>query len=227
MFVFFERDKPAVQRVALEVVSAQRGVRPGARGVAYGGDFGGGVLPADPGRRWFASCWPLRGQEDGLTLAEFVAIVAAVVVLADYNHFTWWAVTSYGIFLGLHLFGLSSRTWVFGVCVQGLVVLGVVAMSVLGCDTLVDAASDNGWAVYVLGNFAMHYWPTIGILLRRPPGAAAHAENQAWSATMLFLLYSSIKRPNNVYGCAVPYNGVVVGGFVAGAALSAAIADLH
>lgn len=160
-----------------------------------------------------------------LTAVEAAAILVAVAVMGDFTHFTWWAISTYVAFLGSRLCGLAQRTWVFCLCVQIIVIAGVVGMSATACDTLVDAAHDNGPVVYVVGNFAMHYWPAIGILARRPTGRPASHEAQAWSAAMLFLVYATIKRPNSVYGCPVPYDGTVVGGFVVGASAAALVSE--
>jgi hypothetical protein len=153
----------------------------------------------------------------GITIAtasEAAAIAAAVATLGNFAHFTWWAIASYAAFLVAHLAGATQKTWVYALAVQAIVIAGVIAMSLTQCNTLVDAAHDNGPAGYIAGNFAMHYWPTIGILLR------AHKPkfytNQLWCATLTFLTYAAVKKPNHVYGCPVPYNAVVLGGFFAG-----------
>ena len=75
-----------------------------------------------------------------------------------------------------------------------------------------------GPVLYVVGNFAVHYWPLVGISLRvsRPK----FLTNQTVCAVLVFLAYCALKRPESVYGCPVPYNVVVVSGFAAGTAVS-------
>ena len=153
----------------------------------------------------------------GITIAtasEAAAIAAAVATLGNFAHFTWWAIASYAAFLVAHLAGATQKTWVYALAVQAIVIAGVIAMSFIRCDTLVHAAKDNGPAVYIVGNFAMHYWPTIGIIARATK-PTAHL-NQCILAITLFFVYVGIQRPNSVYGCPVPYNAVVVGGAAAG-----------
>ena len=152
------------------------------------------------------------------TAAEFCGILVAVVLRADFTHFTWWSIASYLVFLGAWLAGRGRWLWVFAATFQILVVLGVAGMSLVGCDLIRDAAAEMGPALYVLGNFAVHYWPLVGISLRtsRP----AYLTNQTLAAVLTFLWYCALKRPETVYGCPVPYNVVVVSGFVAGTSVS-------
>ena len=98
--------------------------------------------------------------------------------------------------------------------IQLLVISGVGAMSLTKCDVLQNAAEDNGAVVYVFGNFALHYWPFVGVILRATtPRAYA---NQATVAVQTFLVYCAVKKPNNVYGCPMPYNIVVASGYAGG-----------
>ncbi len=163
--------------------------------------------------------------------AETAVYAAAVALMGDFTHFTWWALALYTAFLAAssaQLVGLASGVtpyiWVTCLVVQAMVISGVVAMSATRCDTLVDAAADNGPWVYTAGNFALHYWPTVGIVARAPRRPVNHT-NQAWVATLAFLVYATVKRPNSVYGCPVPYNVVVVAGFAAGALFAATISS--
>lgn len=154
----------------------------------------------------------------GTTAVEAVVFAWAIATRSDYKHYTWWALTSYFVFLVAFAAGHSERIWVFCAGIQSAVIAGVIAMSFAQCDTLVDAAKEHGPAVYIAGNFAMHYWPTIGIIARATK-PTAHL-NQCLVALALFFAYAGLQRPNSVYGCPVPYNAVVVGGAVAGAAFT-------
>ena len=152
------------------------------------------------------------------TAVEAAFFAWAIATRGDFHHYTWWALTTYFVFLVAFVAGQSQRIWVFCAGIQSAVIAGVIAMSFIQCGTLVNAAKENGSAVYIAGNFAMHYWPTIGIVARATK-PISHI-NQCILSLTLFLAYTGIEKPNNVYGCPVPYNAVVAGGTAAGLAFT-------
>lgn len=149
--------------------------------------------------------------------------MAVVAVRGDFTHYTWWSISLYALFLASYLANLHPWTWLMVLCVQLLVIVGVWAMSLSQCGLLRDAAAEAGPLVYVAGNFLMHYWPTIGITLRSTRPRAY--KNQATFATLSFLAYCAVKRPSQVYGCDVPYNVVVLMGFIFTTSLSYVISS--
>ena len=150
-------------------------------------------------------------------------VLGAAAWMADYAHFTWWALTLYGVFLVAWALGAGRFVWVYMLVVQLLVLFGVWVMSATGCTTLTETCAETGPVVYAVGNFAMHYWPALGIVLRssRP----WRFENQCWSATATFLVYCAAARPNAVYGCPVAYNTVVAAGYAGGVITTGMIAS--
>lgn len=156
-----------------------------------------------------------------MTAVEAVVVCVVIVVRGNFEHFTWWAVTTYGVFLVGVLCGWTSSTWVGALVIQAMVIAGVVVMSSGACRMLEESLEDNGVGVYVCGNFFLHYWPSLGILLRS--GRPVHGGTQCGAAVFVFLLYASLWQPNHVYGCPISYNAVVVGGALCGVIVSGVI----
>lgn len=145
---------------------------------------------------------------------------------ADTTHFTWWGIALYMAFLASVVAGGHRYTWFYTIVVQAVVILGVVAMSLAGCSVLTDTAHDMGEIMYIAGNFALHYWPTLGTVLRRPQKNPVRPGLQGAAAALTFLVYCTAKRPNAVYGCIAPYPVVVIAGYSAAIAVPA-IASSH
>tara|TARA_B100000795_G_scaffold106929_1_gene78956 strand:- start:375 stop:884 length:510 start_codon:yes stop_codon:yes gene_type:complete len=156
-----------------------------------------------------------------MTAVEAIVVCAVIAVIGNFEHFTWWAVTTYGVFLGAALTGWTAATWVAALVIQAMVITGVVVMSTGQCSMLGEALAHNGVGVYIAGNFFLHYWPSIGILLRSGP--PSHPGTQCGAAVFVFLLYASLWQPNHVYGCPISYNAVVVGGVLCGVIVSGLI----
>ena len=152
--------------------------------------------------------------ETGLTTLEAIVVFAVVATIGNFRHYTWWAVTAYGGFLVAAAAGRRAETWVLAFVIQAMVISGVAVMSLLQCHMLQDAADVNGPAVYLVGNFFLHYWPCIGTLLRA--GKPVCEETQGSLALLLFLVYTALWHPNAVYGCAVSYNAVILGATTSG-----------
>ena len=100
------------------------------------------------------------------TAIEAIVITFFVLTDLDYSHYTWWAVTTYDLFLLSYLVDASKLLWGFSFLCSLWLVLGVLFMSATGCGMLKHAAEDNGPFVYVVGNFFIHYWPMVGIVVR-------------------------------------------------------------
>ena len=144
------------------------------------------------------------------TVAEIAVWAVAFAVSADFAHFTWWGLAVYAAFLVAHAAGASHRVVLLALLVQLVVIVGVVTMSIARCGMLRSVLADYGPAAYTLGNFFVHYAPTIGVLARYTKPTRPWLQS-ALAAT-LFAAYCTAKRPNSVYGCAIPYTAVVVGG---------------
>lgn len=156
--------------------------------------------------------------EARLAAAEGIATLIVVAAIGNFEHFTWWAFTIYGTFLLATVVDYTSRVWVYAFVVQILVIAGVITMSTGTCSMLVNSVNQHGPALYLVGNFYLHYWPTVGILLRSDE--PCQTSTQCALALLTFFLYASLWQPNSVYGCPVSYNAVVVAGGVGGVAVS-------
>ena len=86
---------------------------------------------------------------------------------ADFEHFTWWSITSFALYATLHAIDYHRYFfWTFQT-IQILVITGVIIMGATNCDVFEQAFEDNGAVVYILGNFLMHYFPSVVALARR------------------------------------------------------------
>jgi len=147
---------------------------------------------------------------EALAVAELAVWAAVFAVGADFSHFTWWGLTVYTVFLVAYVAGAGHRVALMVLLVQLVVVVGVVTMSIARCGLLRHTLGDVGPTAYVFGNFLVHYAPTIGVLARYSKPSRPWLQSAC--AAALFAVYCTAKRPNSVYGCAIPYSAVVVGG---------------
>lgn len=76
---------------------------------------------------------------------------------------------------------------------------------------LARAAEEYGAAGYIIGNFAVHYYPVIRILGSSSGDIAKTQDRtQTIAAFILFLTYLHINNANTVYGCPVAENVIIV-----------------
>lgn len=148
----------------------------------------------------------------------FLAVVfwVAVVWYQDYTHFTWWSLNSFAIYSILGAIGIEHWFFYLFLSTQFTVIAGVVVMSFMKCDLLNEANNANGNFVYIIGNFFMHYLPSvIAIYLKstkQPPSTIN--EGNIFLGCGLFILYTSIYTPNTIYGCAISDIDILIGAWV-------------
>lgn len=136
------------------------------------------------------------------------ALLVAGLVLSSNNkvpdkasHLTWWnliAVASYdaAVVAGR---GPTLAPAVGVLC--GVVVIGVLFMSAARCDMLLDARDDAGLLLYVAGNFAMHYYPALRLMLAPWPDRPGPALTKV---VAVVAAYSMLYDVAGVYGCSHP-----------------------
>ena len=78
------------------------------------------------------------------------------------------------------------------------------------CSMLAQAVQEYGAAGYIVGNFAVHYYPVIRILGTSAKDIAETKDRtQTIAAFILFLTYLHINNANTVYGCPVAENVII------------------
>lgn len=144
--------------------------------------------------------WAVMGS-----LAEASAIMLVLVtspgLLGDReSHMTWWGLVALAVFDYARARGTADYVYVTMLGLQAAIVVGVWWMSATRCDLLADAQSEVGSTAYFLGNGAMHYWPSLRILLYRPRSIQQPAR-QAVAAVGAIAIYLANTNPTEVYGC--------------------------
>lgn len=103
------------------------------------------------------------------------------------------------------------------------IAVGVWGLSAMACTMLGQAAAEYGASGYIIGNFAVHYYPVIRILGSSAGDIAKTKDRtQTVAAFIVFLTYLHINNANTVYGCPVAET-VIIAAATAGIALTYAI----
>lgn len=143
-------------------------------------------------------------------------IVSAIAAAgADFQHFTWWSIAWWALYGMLEEVDLGpTMFWLF-MSLQILVITGVVIMGATDCDVFEEAFESLGATGYIVGNFAMHYLPSLTALAladeRHLFCGGDSATKQIWAAFGLFLIWHHLKDPWDVYGCSLPHTLGVTG----------------
>lgn len=167
---------------------------------------------------------------------HYVATVEALVFtavlaggLGSHDHFTWWGLA---IVLGYDAGIVASKMagkwcarrirrpvyaqlwfrrtfWAVPALCELVIALGVMLMSARGCELLAELYYENK-ALYIVGNFAVHYWPLIRLLLFLPdPGP--YIVRQALLAVSIIVTYTLYFQPRHIYKCPTSRASTVLG----------------
>ena len=144
-----------------------------------------------------------------LELAVIFSIYAAGI--ASYDHYTWWSLA----LVWLYIFAIALSAWFEPRIVSVhevrkefwlapflsafIVVLGVIIMSALPCSLLSELYHENGPLVYTGGNFVVHYYPLLRMVLFAP--IKLKSEKPVTFVLHLILVYTLLFDPNKIYGC--------------------------
>jgi hypothetical protein len=146
-----------------------------------------------------------------VTIAEIGAVTLSVTINPHHmTHFTWWALAIYvayqGIRVGYPTF--SPLLWAVSFVVSTVVVLGVVLLSVARCRMLDETLADIGASAYLVGNFAVHYWPWLRLYFLPDRAKCTTFASQAIFALTFPIVYVATTPAGSVYGCAVSERAV-------------------
>lgn len=139
-----------------------------------------------------------------------------ILVKADYTHFTWWSITSVATYASLGVINAETRLYWFALSIQLNVIAGVITMSIVKCTLLCKTHADIGDAVYIIGNFLVHFLPFILIVWLRQGDELQHlreetAKGGILSGYVLFLMYNGVMDAVSVYGCGFNHAYVILG----------------
>ena len=90
-----------------------------------------------------------------------------------------------------------------------IVFFGVIVLSFARCSLLQDTLEDLGGSAYLLGNFAVHYWPLLRLYFCRPQTMSPRFWNQAIYGLSFAVIYLCVQQASTVYGCSMPENTVL------------------
>lgn len=163
-----------------------------------------------------------------VAIIEGPALAAALFLLPHIDkrltHFTWWGLAS--LFLydfivivdGYFYIYHAYRIRLLVLFIQFAILAGVIGMSIAECDLLRDAHDDVGDAMYFFGDFIMHKWPSVRIILALPYhfthiylSATEFRDSvlqQYTNAVFLVLIYYTDFHVMDIYGCNMhPFTG--------------------
>lgn len=132
-----------------------------------------------------------------------LAYIVGGVLQGDLTHFTWWNILIFLVWcmLGPYRKGIELTTLILNFTV----ILVVVIMSLSGCTMLQNAYSDFGPEEYGIGNFIVHYVPSLVIIWFGDHDLTSEQLQQQGILAAAFLaLYLSYDTFTDVYGCDLP-----------------------
>ena len=169
-------------------------------------------------------------NEHQLAIAEAIVFSAVLAAgLGSHDHFTWWGlgiVIAYdvGVAISHFLHGPTSRAvgravytqewfstsfWGIPFLSELVIALGVMLMSARGCALLAELYYENK-LLYIFGNFAVHYWPLVRLLLFIPDEGPALVR-PALIAASIVITYTLYFQPRYIYKCPTSRFSTVLG----------------
>ena len=148
--------------------------------------------------------------------AEAVAITAALLrtdIAEKASHLTWWMLGSLSVYdcatAADAVCGSVIADYIhpFLLVLSTVVVVGVLVMSVADCSLLRNALTDSGAAVYIVGNFAMHYYPVLRALAGIKPTTSTGDKADGdplvpkFKVAAVVTIYAMAYDPIDEYGC--------------------------
>lgn len=137
-----------------------------------------------------------------LLLIEAAIFGVAIIVLGNSTHFTWWALTAYTLCIIVHAVNklhMIRRLLVMATVSSATVSVSVLGMSLCGCSIFAEAAEAHGPLVYTVGNWALHYWPALRLVMLLRLSATERTVHG--DAARFFVLYCTSQLPGAIYEC--------------------------
>jgi hypothetical protein len=141
--------------------------------------------------------------------ATTVVVGAIILTCADFSHYTWWMVGEFFILSMMMCIDKGHLISALFISQNMVVIMGVLCMSIMKCNMLVDTAETLGW-VYIPGNFAIHFYLTLHYLIYPSPLKPSQYTTQIITGASLFSAFATVHDATIVYGCAFP-RGIMPG----------------
>jgi hypothetical protein len=106
-----------------------------------------------------------------------------------------------------YLCELETKYWLVAFNVSIAIMLGVVALSFLKCTLLQDALDDLGGGLYLIGNFAVHYYVPAKLWYAKP--ATENMARQITFSLTWLATYLASQRAADVYGCPISNQAII------------------
>lgn len=180
---------------------------------------------------------------------EFELAILSIIIIefGTFTHFTWWAITS--LALSDFVYIVSRKSYLHiekaSASIAFIVSCTVLVLSLSRCLLFSDALAEHGTFIYIVGNFALHYFPSLRLLYRlwtlhsktsseayQSPFFFAGFKQLIGSLTLipvqLLLLYCMLNDPSVQYQCPLPLTRpFFVGGTVIFALITEGIFELY
>lgn len=142
------------------------------------------------------------------TCVFYSGLVSIVDGGPNAQHYTWISIGMFTMYAFAEMLGYGKHYFWFVMSVQLHVIPSVMIMSFDDCDVFEDAFHQNGEAVYITGNFAMHYAPSVVIYAMATRQhifcGVQKAARQIWVSFAIYLAWYYFESPWDVYGCRLP-----------------------
>lgn len=162
---------------------------------------------------FYGAEYPAWCLVEAATLAVLLARADSTEVVLRAEHLTWWSIMLFGAWdaaifceyyanrnIDTHAVDIVPNFTPAVLTLSSIVLVGVYYMSAAGCDLLSDALDEAGVELYLLGNFAMHYYPVLRSLF----GRSSHSAASMAKGGAIAVLYAIAYPATDVYGCSHP-----------------------
>ena len=143
---------------------------------------------------------------------EIIILCVALVEIGTFLHFTYWAIASLAL-SDLILLASTERYLHIEKAAATIAILvscAVPVLSIINCKLFKQSLADNGILQYTVGNFALHYWPSLRLLFRlwqlHPKLLYRKLDWHIFTSisyipVQLLLLYCMLNNPSSQYKC--------------------------
>lgn len=168
--------------------------------------------------------YPTWCAVESAALAALLSRASTSEIALRAEHLTWWSIALFGLwdltlFIEFSLHAntiplprkLSQPLTTTVSVVNTIVLFGVLFMSAESCALLTDALHDAGVPLYLVGNFAMHYYPVLRTIF----SLKSVSLDAALKGVAITIVYIMAYPATDVYGCNQPapaYAASIFGG---------------
>lgn len=139
---------------------------------------------------------------------SYVVLGAIINGSHSWQHFSWVSIGLFGVYETAEMINLGRHFYWLVMTCQLQVIFSVIVMAYSNCDVFEDAYRKSGPILYTIGNFSMHYLPSL-IMKKQATPEHIHCGNekcvqQVGLAFGFYLVWYFFEDPILVYGCTLP-----------------------